>query len=226
MLRQKSILDMFGRSPVRPLQRHIAKAYKCVALLEPFNQAVQNQNWAEASSIYKEISTLEREADDLKADIRHHLPKSLFLPVSRSDLLVLLNKQELLANISKDIAGIMLGRKMSLPKELTNGFTAYLLRSIAAAKQAHRAIHELDELLESGFRGKEVVVADDMIQVLNEIEHQSDQMQIELRQTLFEIEKDLQPIDVMFLYKVINWVGRLADGAQQIGYQLQLLLAN
>jgi hypothetical protein len=29
----------------------------------------------------------------------------------------------------------------------------------------------------------------------------------------------------MFLYKVINWIGDLADRAQQVGARLQLLLA-
>ncbi len=226
MLRKKSILDMFARSPMRPLQRHIEKANACVELLLPFYRAIQNDQWDESEAAYNAISELEREADDLKRDLRIHLPKGLFLPVPRSDLLVLLNKQEILPNTAKDIAGIMLGRKMQLPAELAGDFEKYLSRSIAASKQATLAISELDELLESGFRGREVTITDKMIQELNVIEHESDEMQVTLRRSLFKIEKTLEPVDVMFLYQVINWVGHLADGAQQVGYQLQLLLAD
>ena len=64
-----------------------------------------------------------------------------------------------------------------------------------------------------------------MIDELNVIEHETDKMQIHLRQILFGMEQQFQPINAMFLYKIIEWVGCLADAAQQAGYQLQLLLA-
>ena len=40
---------------------------------------------------------------------------------------------------------------------------------------------------------------------------------------LFDIEKDLPPIDVMFLYDVINKIGELADRAEQVGHRLTLI---
>lgn len=226
MPKQKTILDMFARSPIRPLQRHMQKAHACVERLMPFYQAVCEENWALANECYNEISSLEHEADELKRDFRLHLPKDLFLPVSRNDLLVLLSIQESLANMAKDIAGIMLGRKMTIPTALSAAYENYLARSIAASKQAMEAIDELDELLESGFRGKEVEFVTKMIKKLNAIEHETDEMQISLRQELFGIEEELQPVQVMFLYKILDWTGSLADKAQQAGYQLQLLLAD
>lgn len=226
MLRQQSVLDMFARSPLRPLQTHIHKAHACVELLWPFFQAVQQGDWQTADNSYEKIKVLENKADDIKRDLCLHLPKGLFLPVSRGDLLVLLAKQELLANMAKDIAGIMLGRKMQFPPELFLPVGEYLRRCIDASSRSRQAVDELDELLESGFRGKEVKVVSSIIQDLNVIEHETDVMQRRVRKTLFEIEKSLEPIDVMFLYKIIEWIGALADNAQQVGYQLQLLLAD
>lgn len=226
MLRQTAILDMFGRSPIRPLQRHMEKAHACVELLMPFSQAVLKEDWEQAARLQQEISQLEHAADDLKKDLRLHLPKGLFLPVPRSDLLELLKKQELLANTAKDIAGIMLGRRMQIPPSLADLFENFLKRSVDASAQAKKAISELDELLESGFRGKEVTVVDEMIKELNSIEYDTDQLQIKIRQALFDIEKTLAPVDVMFLYKIFEWVGFVADCAQQTGSRLQMLLAD
>ncbi|WP_423063292.1 TIGR00153 family protein [Candidiatus Paracoxiella cheracis] len=226
MLRQTAILDMFGRSPIRPLQQHMEKAHACVELLIPFSQAVLKEDWEEAARLQQEISELEHAADDLKKDLRLHLPKGLFLPVPRGDLLELLKKQELLANTAKDIAGIMLGRRMQIPPSLTELFSAFLKRSVDASAQAKKAISELDELLESGFRGKEVTVVDHMIKELNRIEYDTDQIQIQIRQALFDIEKSLAAVDVMFLYKIFEWIGFVADCAQQTGSRLQMLLAN
>ena len=42
---------------------------------------------------------------------------------------------------------------------------------------------------------------------------------------LAQLETELPPIDVMFLYKIIDWTGDLGDRAQQVGSRLELLLA-
>ncbi|MGL6122545.1 MAG: DUF47 family protein, partial [Shewanella sp.] len=39
------------------------------------------------------------------------------------------------------------------------------------------------------------------------------------------MESELNPIDVMFLYKTIEWVGGLADLAERVGSRLELMLA-
>jgi predicted phosphate transport protein (TIGR00153 family) len=64
-----------------------------------------------------------------------------------------------------------------------------------------------------------------MITKLDEIESNTDSLQSEIRNELFVIEKDLHPIDVMFLYKVIEWTGEVADHSQRVGSRLQLMLA-
>lgn len=219
------ILQMFGQSPIRPLQTHMEKAYACVELLKPFFQAVLKGDWDNAKTAQQQIAMLEREADDLKKDLRLNLPKSLFLPVPRTDLLQMLTMQDYLPNKAKDIAGLVIGRRMHFPVEITTLFMALLQRCLDAAKQAEQAIEELDELLETGFRGNEVTIVENMIRVLDSVEHETDEMQVEIRGILFNLEKTLPPIDVIFLYRVIEWTGGLADAAHSIGGQLYLLLA-
>jgi len=57
------------------------------------------------------------------------------------------------------------------------------------------------------------------------IEDDTDQLQIALRRTLFGLETELNPIDVMFLYKCIERISILADQAQRIGSRIELMLA-
>ncbi|GAA6131169.1 TIGR00153 family protein [Halopseudomonas sabulinigri] len=218
-------LSLFGRSPIGPMQQHIAKAHECAAQLMPFIEAVIANDWTEAERVQKQIAQLERDADKLKKDVRVHLPKSLFLPVPRSDLLELLSVQDKVANRAKDIAGLMLGRQMMIPAPLSDAFRAFVQRSIDAAAQALKAMNELDELLETGFSGREVTLVERMIEELDAIEHDTDNMQIKLRSDLYKLEKDLPPVDVMFLYQIIEWIGDVADRAQRVGNRLELLMA-
>jgi len=218
-------LSLFGRSPIGPMQQHIAKAHECAAQLMPFIEAVIANDWTEAERMQKQIAQLERDADKLKKDVRVHLPKSLFLPVPRSDLLELLSVQDKVANRAKDIAGLMLGRQMMIPAPLSDAFRAFVQRSIDAAAQALTAMNELDELLETGFSGREVTLVERMIEELDAIEHDTDNMQIKLRSDLYKLEKELPPVDVMFLYQIIEWIGDVADRAQRVGNRLELLMA-
>ena len=219
-------INIFGQSPIKPLQTHMAKVILCAQELLPFFKAVINQEWPEAVRFHQLIIQAEHDADRIKKDLRLHLPKSLFLPVPRSDILDILTMQDGIANKAKDISGVVIGRHMHFPELISADFLEFVKRCLDAALQAQHAINELDELLEVGFRGKEVQLVEKMIDELDKIETDTDSIQIEIRKKLFSIEDQLAPINAIFLYKVIEWTGDLADDAHRVGGLLQLLLAH
>jgi predicted phosphate transport protein (TIGR00153 family) len=220
-----TITSLFGSSPVKPLQQHMEAVQRCVHELIPFIESVLNQDWETARRQQAKIARHEQEADDLKRELRMNLPRSLFMPVSRRDLLEVLSMQDYLANTTKDIAGIITGRQMEIPASIGKDFLHFVKRSVDAARQAQTAVNELDELVETGFRGKEVQLVESMIKTLDEIESDTDAIEIRIRAELFRIERELPPVNVMFLYKVIDTVGELADRAQRVGSRLELMLA-
>jgi len=216
---------MFGPSPIKPIEQHIRKAYQCAKQLYSFFESVLKKDWKTAKKIKDKIVALEKEADLIKRDLRLHLPTGLFLPVSRTDLLELLSAQDKIANKAEDIAGLIMSRKTIIPESLIPPFMPFLNRCLDASKQACKAINELDELLETGFRGSEVKIVEEMILTLDEIEHDCDEKLADMRHRIFELEKELSAIDIMFLYKLVQWIGELADHAQTVGGRLQILIA-
>ncbi|MGQ0286732.1 TIGR00153 family protein [Pasteurellaceae bacterium 22721_9_1] len=220
-----NILGLFAHSPLKPLQQHSDTVTEACSLLVPFFEATFANNWQEAEELRLRISETERRADTLKREIRLKLPRGLFLPIDRTDLLELVTQQDKLANYAKDIAGRMVGRNLGIPSELQENFMSFLCRSLDATVQAHRVIDEMDQLLETGFRGRELHFVNNMITELDTIEDDTDQMQIKLRLMLREIEDRYNPIDVMFLYKIFEWIGVLADQAQRVGSRIELMLA-
>ncbi len=225
MITRSYFSGIFGTSPFKPLQEHMSKVVECTERLVPLFDAVAREDYGAVAEERQAIADLEDKADDMKRELRLHLPQTLFLPVDRRDLLELLRLQDNIANKAKDIAGIVLGRELQIPAGMVEPFMAYVQRSIDAARQAHRTVEELDELVETGFRGSEVDVVQSLLEELDRVEKDTDLMQIELRGTLRSIEADLPPVEVMFLYKVIEQVGALADLAQRAGSRLQMMLA-
>ena len=98
-----TILSLFGRSPFAPFQSHMESVSRCVHCLPPLCEAIEKKDYARVEQISEEISRLEHEADLIKNDIRNHLPKSLFLPIDRSNLLEILSIQDSIADKVEDV---------------------------------------------------------------------------------------------------------------------------
>ena len=209
-----------------PLEKHVDIAYRCTRQLYGLFKAVIAGDWDKAAEYREIIETLEHEADDLKKEIRLNLPKSLFMPVPRQDLLELLLVQDNMANRTKDVSGLVLGRKLRIPDAIADDFLEFVKRNVDAAKQARKSVRELDELFTSGFRGAEVSLVESLIEELDQIETDTDARQADLRSALFAVESSLQPVNVIFLYRVIELTGEIADMAERVGRRLELLLAH
>ncbi len=220
------LANIFGKSPVRPLEKHVGIAYRCTKQLNGFFKAAIAGDWDKAAKYRDAISALEHEADDLKKEIRMHLPKSLFMPVPRQDLLELLLVQDKMANRTKDVSGLVMGRRMQIPAPIAKDFLTFVSRNVDAAKQARKSVRELNELFATGFRGAEVSMVESLIDELDRIETETDDLEAGLRGALFEIEDSLDPVTAMFLYQVIERTGEIADMAERVGRRLELLLSH
>ncbi|MCW8844925.1 MAG: TIGR00153 family protein [Gammaproteobacteria bacterium] len=217
---------IFGTSPVDPIQEHMDTCFQAAKKLTPFFKAVVDDDWETAIAVRAEIVELESRADDLKSQVRSNLPKNLFLPVPREDLLELLSYQDKIANRAKEVSGLVLGRKMKIPPEIKVDFLAYVSRNVDAAKKARKSIRELDELFETGFRGAEAKLVESIVAELDQIENDTDDMQAKLRARIFAIEDELKPVDVMFLYRILELTGDVADRAESVGHRLELILSH
>ena len=219
------IASLLGHSPFKPLQAHMRIVNECVAEVPALFDALKAGN-AEALNDQKDkIFAKEGEADDLKHDLRAHMPKSLFMPVDRRDLLDLLDVQDSIANTAQDIAGMMITRDMSIPKGMEESVTAFVQRCVDTCSQAATIIEELDELIEMGFGGREASKVGEMVAALNTLEDETDEMGIALTRSLFEMEDDLKPVSVMFWYQMLQWIGDMADNAENVGERMRLLIA-
>jgi len=216
---------IFGKSPVRPLQEHMDKIVSCVDELIPFTEAVLANDSEARTKHHRKIVAIENEADALKKELRLRLPISLFMPIDRRDVLEVLTMQDMVAGSAREIAGLIVGRNMQIPDSMKEGYKALIQRCIDACHQAQDAIRELDELIETSFGKLERKRVGKLLMKLDTIEQDTDEKQITLRRQLFALENELHPVNVMFLYKVIDSTGEIADRAQRVGSRLQLMLA-
>ena len=220
-----SFLSLLAESPFSGLQEHMEVDNKASEALKSFIKSAVESDWKTAKEHRETIVKLEHQADEIKNNIRNHLPKSLFMSVSRQDILDLVFTMDGIPNVSKDISGVMIGRKMVIPEQMSKQFTDCVNSAIRATHQACDAIKKVNEMQRSGFGGKNASELYDLVAQIEQLEQENDELEISLRNELFKIEKDLPPVDVIFLYDIINKIGILADISQSLGHILIRLVA-
>jgi hypothetical protein len=222
---KSTIAGLFGRSPFKPMQKHMEVVAECAAQVIPLIDAVVAAD-LEAFEVAKaRIFELEGKADDAKNEIRSNLPTSLLMPVDRRDLLEILQAQDSIADTAQDVAGILSMRRLTVPESFDGLLQAYVARVVDAVVQCQKIINELDELLEMGFRGRQVERVTEMVDELGAIETETDEQGMELAGQLFRLD-DQMPIGTFILWhELIQKLGNLADLAENVGDRLRLLMA-
>jgi len=224
MARTDNITSLFGKSPIAPLQKHMKQVHSCLKDFAVFANAANAQDWDKAETVCILINNKEEKADKLKKKLRMNLPSTFMMPFSRRDLLDVLLIQDSIANITKDLVGLMMTRHMVFPEEIADDFIKLADLCIKTSGAALVAINELDELLETAFSSRTRKVVGKMIKTVNELEHETDDAQNDIRNKLFALESDLPPVDVMFYYRAIEWLGETADAAQKVGSRFEVML--
>jgi len=220
----RSILNLFGKSPFGPLQRHMVKVAECAHQVPPLFDALFAGDDEAIQRIAKDLSRLENEADEIKNGIREHLPKSVFLPVDRGDLLTLLGTADGIADFCEDLGILLTMRTLRVPDSLRAPLKLVVERALATAAEADRLLDQLDELVEASFGGPEAKAVREIIDNLGKLEHECDRAQWEFARAVFAMEKDLSAGELWMFLKLGNTLGNLANAAENVGKRLQLML--
>ena len=217
--------NLLGKSPFSALQSHMRVVLECVHEMPALFDALAKGDQKKVVAVKDNIFAKEAEADKIKNELRSHLPKSLFMPVDRRDLLEVLQMQDSIADTAQDIAGLLVERPMELPEFMQKPMLSLTKRCVDVCELSAEIIEELDELLAMGFRGREASRVEEMVEKLNELEDETDELGIKLTRQLFKHEDEIKPVSVMFWYQLLQWIGDLADFSEKVGDRMRLLIA-
>ncbi len=218
-------LKLFRKSPFKPLLNHMKKSIEVVELLKPLFEYVLEGKKEEIEKTVEEIYKKEHECDVLKNEIRDHLPRTLFMPVSREDFLRYLHEQDGLPDRVEDIAVLISLKDLKFPPEFKEEFFILLEKSIECAKLAYQITEKLDELMETSFGEKEVKEVHQMIDKLSELEWRTDKKAYLAAKKLFSLEDKISPGDLVLWFNIIHEVAGIADHADSLGKALRLMTA-
>ena len=216
---------LFGKSPFKPMKKHMSIANECAMHMPSAFEAFFNGDKETLKEIKHSITQLEDDADKILEEMQSRLPKSMFLPVDRRDLLDVLEMQESIADRTQDIIGLMLDLPMDVPEEMQKPVMRLVNRVTDAVHGGYQIVKAFEDLVETGFKGPHVEKTQGMIHDVVKTETDADSITIEISHALFAHAKSMDPVSVVFLYQLIGWVDDLADYSEKLAIRSRLLLA-
>jgi predicted phosphate transport protein (TIGR00153 family) len=183
-----------------------------------------NEDWDAIEELKVKIREKEQEADETKITIRQQLTKSMFLPVPRGDLLRILNHQDDIADTAEDLCVLLTMRKTVVPSELQDQTRQLANKGLEACHMVLGATEELNLLMETSFTGPEAQRVLEKADQTGKLEYEADIIAQTALKQLFEMEDQLDPITIIFLMRLFNVLGRLANHAENCGDNLRHLV--
>lgn len=218
------IKELFGKSPFGPLVEHTKKVHLCVEVIRPLSEALLREDYEEIHSLQDKVSRLEYEADVIKHEIREQLPRRYFLPVNREELDNFLRNQDRIADGVQDFAVVLFIRKTRLHDALKQPFMEFVEQIINVSTTLLNAAMELQNLAETSFEGAEAQSVLKMIAGLGEEEWKADRLQRKLSKQIYGLEKELDPLTIVFYDKILQVLGRIANDAENTGDLLRTMI--
>ena len=225
------IAALFGRSPFGPTQEHMRLVQSAVAQLPALVEALGMTDNPDITPLQDSIRTPLTRASALARDIRLHLPRSLFMPVDRRDLLELLDRQEWIGREVRAIADLPLQHAGSLPTDLHTALLDLTRTATETCRQATAIVDEIDELIETGFRDPEATRVETMIQTLDRLAGETDAQAPALALALFAPSDAAGQANALphstqqLTHQLVRALGALANRAARIGDHLLPLIA-
>lgn len=216
--------ELFGRSPFGPLVEHTKKVHECVEMVRPLMEALAHENYEELENLQDKVSKLEYEADKLKHAIRGQLPRRYFLPVDRNELDNFLHCQDKIADYVEDFAVILSIRNTKIHPTLMDKFFGLVDQVFQVTGTLLTAAVELQDLAEVSFGGAEARKVMDLLEGLGEEEWKADRLARSLSKDIYRLEKELDPITIVFYEKMLLKLGSIANEAENAGDMLRAMI--
>lgn len=220
---KSAISEVISSSPLGMLEQHVIACAQCVEQLTTYFEAAQKGSWSKAENAQQEIVRLEEAADELKREVRRNLPRGLWMSVSRADLLELVRMQDKMANDTKDVAGLSLGRELAFPAKLEKNLFKFLATVVSTVNMTVEVVSATRELSRTAFGARQAKVIMTKATAVERLERKSDEIQTRLRAKLRTHEESISPIDAIFLYQLLSKIGEIANSAEKVAHRAQII---
>ena len=214
--------SLFYRSPFKELQKHADKVKECARLFREAAVCHIGQECKEFDLLTERVARLESEADDIKRNIRNHLPKGILMPVDKFEFFDYLREQDKVLDEVEDALFWLSFRPRGIPDEVS----ADIHHLVEAVIPPIERLSDLVALATEYFKSKSETQRTKMkglIRDIRQYERETDLLERELNFKIFGTIKD--PLVVFHLVRLVEIIADIADHAQNASDRMRVMIA-
>jgi len=213
------------KSPVELLREHAQTTKKASEFILPTLEAFLSENTEALSTISKRVDQLERNADDLKVQIRESYSKLKFVYFDRVDVLTILQQEDAVIDAIDDFAKYVMLNTLEKPldEELANLLFQLAREASQAIDVMFKSVEGLILVVESSFSPKSLQDEEKEALEVEDLEASTDKTSIEIGKRLFSMKNSIHPVDLFFLEKVVRLLARIADHAENVVERIRMI---
>ena len=220
------VIKTIYKSPFEGLNKHSDKIDECVIVLKKCVYSFVDGKFKDAQEYAQEVSRIEHEADLIKANTRTHLPKFVFMSVSKADFLDLLHHSDSILDFAEDVAVLIKMKDTKVPPEVGKEIKKVIDMVLKTVHAYQKVMDHMNTLLEVSFGGKEREKVKKFIIQIHKYEHESDVVERNVSKILFNMDpEELDPVSVIHLLKIVDRLGEIANKAENAGDRVRAMLA-
>lgn len=213
------------KGPFSQLFEHMGKVRECIDLLGEGLINYYRGDYHNFSKLTKTVSEIEHEADLIKSNLRNHLPNSLFMPVDKGKFMWALREQDAILDHADNLVHMLNMRRTKIPETLQDVFIEHSKLVMKTVEAMEDAVCNIKDLVETSFVKREREQTKEFIYTVHEYEHEADKKKYAMTKGIYNLEKELDPMDVYHLLKIADWVDDIADHAENVADWLRAMIA-
>lgn len=216
-------LSMFMTSPFEGLQEHAQKVKECAWEFQQAIECYVSKQCRTFEKLRQQVVTLESQADAIKRRIRGHLPIGTLMPVSKFQLFRYLREQDgVLDAVEDTLDWISYRPEPGLPPQLEKDFFLLVDAVIDPIEELSRMVREARIYFQTHNEAQRAKVKD-IIRTLRRQEDDADKLEDTLKRKLFNM--DIDAVSIFHLIRLVEYVGSIADHAENAGDMMRAMLA-
>lgn len=211
-------------SPFDRLLQHASKVVECI---RSFKNAVENyleEDFAEFEKQAARVTQLEHEADIIKGNIRAHLPRGIFMPVDKSDFLMLLREQDAILDFAEDAVVWMGMRHTRVPQNLKETIKEHLLKVVETVEALEKVVAKIKTLISLFLTNEARESAKEAVKEVHKKEWEADNIERKISKEIFAIE-NIDPLSTYHLLHTMYLIDSIANHAENAGDLIRAILA-
>ncbi|MBW1932850.1 MAG: DUF47 domain-containing protein [Deltaproteobacteria bacterium] len=206
------ISSLFFKSPFEDLQKHADKIKECAHLFREAVVCNMGQECKRFDLLTEQVARMESEADNIKRNIRNHLPRGILMPVDKFQFFQYLREQDKVMDEVEEALFWLSFRPEGIPTELATD----IHHLVEAVIQPIEKLPVLVTLATDYFKSKSTEQRNKMKSLIRDIrQHEREADHLERKDALV----------VYHLVRLVEHIGDIADHAQNASDRMRAMIA-